>query len=87
MHELSMLAALMRKLDSVSREHRNARIAAVQVRLGALSHISAAHFREHFQESARGTCAEGAKLEIETAADLTDPRAQDILLESVEVEA
>jgi len=33
-----------------------------------------------------GTVAEGARLKIETNDDETDPHAQDILLDSVEVE-
>jgi hydrogenase nickel incorporation protein HypA/HybF len=60
---------------------------SVTVRLGALSHISAHHFREHFEEAARGGPAEGADLVVETSGDESDPRAQDIMLESVEVEA
>ena len=33
-----------------------------------------------------GTVAEGSSLEIEESQDLNDPNAQEILLESVEVE-
>ena len=56
------------------------------MRLGALSHISADHFREHFDHAAGGTPAEGARLEVEVFGDVDDPRAQDIILDSVEVE-
>jgi hydrogenase nickel incorporation protein HypA/HybF len=58
----------------------------MKVRLGALAHISAQHFREHFVQAASGTVAEGARLDIEESSDQSDPRAQDILLETVEVE-
>jgi hydrogenase nickel incorporation protein HypA/HybF len=44
------------------------------------------HFREHFEAAARGTIAEGCRLEIETLTDKYDPHAQDILLDSVELE-
>lgn len=84
MHERSLLADLMRKLEDVARQHGASRITRVQVRLGALSHISPEHFREHFAEAARGTVAEGAVLDIQVSTDLSDPHAQDILIESVE---
>jgi hydrogenase nickel incorporation protein HypA/HybF len=58
----------------------------VKVKLGALAHISAEHFREHFQQAARGTAAEGARLDIDVSTDESDPCAQDILLKSVDVE-
>lgn len=85
MHESSLVSALVHKLEAVSREQQG-RILAVKVRLGALSHISPAHFREHFEHEVRGTVAEGAVLEVEAQSDVHDPRAQEILLESVEVE-
>jgi hydrogenase nickel incorporation protein HypA/HybF len=56
------------------------------VRLGALSHFSDAHFREHFEDAARGTLAEGAAVETELRTDPTEPGAQGIVLESIELE-
>ena len=53
---------------------------------GALSHMSRGHFAEHFEQAAAGTIAEGAELDVTVSDDLADPRAQDIVLESVEVE-
>ena len=86
MHEFSLIANLMKKIQEVADvEHAN-RIARVKVRLGALSHISANHFREHFEQAAKGTVAEGSRLEIVTSTDCAEPEAQSILLESVEVE-
>jgi hydrogenase nickel incorporation protein HypA/HybF len=87
MHELSLLAGLMRQVERVSRDNGGARVAAVTLRLGALAHISAAHLREHFQQAARGGVAQGARLEVIESADAADPAAQEIVLESVEVEA
>ena len=86
MHELSLMKDLLRKIEAVAEEQRARRVLSVRVRLGALSHISAEHFREHFIHAARGTVAEGARLETEALADVTDPHAQEILLDSVEVE-
>lgn len=86
MHEFSLIANLMKKIQNVVDAEHAGRVAVVRVRLGALSHISADHFREHFEHAARGTSAEGARLEIVTSNDYAEPEAQSILLESVEVE-
>jgi hydrogenase nickel incorporation protein HypA/HybF len=86
MHEFSLINDLMRKIDTIAREQNAKRVTAVKVRLGALAHISADHFREHFVESAKGTIADGAKLQVESLTDENDPQAQDIVLESLEVE-
>jgi hydrogenase nickel incorporation protein HypA/HybF len=85
-HEFSLMADLMRKIeDTVRQDGGHGRIVGVTVKLGALAHISAAHFRDHFQHAARGSVAAGAQLHIIESADATDPHAQDIMLESVEV--
>jgi hydrogenase nickel incorporation protein HypA/HybF len=84
-HELSLMADLMHKVESVAREEGATAVTRISVRLGALSHMSPAHFTEHWQHAARGTLAEGAAIEIETADDPADPHAEDILLRSVEV--
>jgi hydrogenase nickel incorporation protein HypA/HybF len=85
-HEFSLINDLMRKIESISREQGARRVASLKVKLGALSHISADHFREHFEAAATGTIAEGARLDIERLTDERDPHAQDILLDWVEVE-
>lgn len=79
MHEMSLMADLFRKIEQVAREHRARKIVKVKVTLGALSHLSPDHFREHFEHASRGTVAEDASLEI-----AVQPNAQEILLESVE---
>ena len=84
MHETSLVAGLITRLEAIGREH--AGIVAVKVRLGALSQISPGHFREHFERAARGTAVEHARIEVEASDDVGDPRAQDVVLESVEVE-
>lgn len=86
MHEFSLIKDLMRKITAIAVEQGATRVTGVKVKLGALAHISADHFREHFEEAAVGTAAEGAHLEVELNADESDPNAQDILLDSVEVE-
>jgi hydrogenase nickel incorporation protein HypA/HybF len=86
MHEFSLIADLMRKISAIAREQDAGRISSVKVKLGALAHISGEHFREHFEQAALGTPAEGARLEIDVSTDESDPCAQDILLQSVDVE-
>lgn len=86
MHESSLMADMRRKLEAVAREQDATRIVAIHVQIGALAQISAAHLREHLTEAARGTAAEGARVEIEELDDAGDPRAQSVLLSAVEVE-
>jgi hydrogenase nickel incorporation protein HypA/HybF len=86
MHELSLMSDLLRKIESIARAHGGRNVVSVKIKLGALSHISPDHFREHFVRSTNGTIAEGARLDIEALTDTTDPQAQEILLESVEVD-
>ena len=87
MHELSLFADLMRKIEAVAVDQGARRVTAVQVTLGALSHLSPDHFREHFAQLSPGTVAEGAELRVSVQDDIHHPRAQDVMLESVEVEA
>jgi hydrogenase nickel incorporation protein HypA/HybF len=85
MHEMSLLADLMDKIKTLAHDHEAEEITEVTVRLGALSHISADHFREHFEHAARGTLAEEAKLTVVEDGDMNAPHAQDIMLESVDL--
>jgi len=77
---------LMNKINSISKLQNNKKIVCVKIKLGALSHISAEHFREHFVISSKGSSAENAQLDIEEMINPDDPNAQEIILESVEVE-
>jgi hydrogenase nickel incorporation protein HypA/HybF len=86
MHEFSLINDLMRKLEAIAGMHHTQRILGVKIKLGALAHISPDHFREHFVHATRGSSAEGARLEIEVLTDTTDRHAQEIILDSVEIE-
>ena len=77
---------LVRKLESVALEEGGSRVLKVRVHLGALSHFTPEHFREHFLDAARGTLAEGAEVETELGTNPTDPRAQGVVLETVELD-
>ncbi|WP_018175110.1 MULTISPECIES: hydrogenase maturation nickel metallochaperone HypA [unclassified Thioalkalivibrio] len=85
MHEFSLMADLMRKIEQVAADNNAERVTRVRVWLGALSHITPEHFREHFEDGTRGTLAEGAELEVEASDDETHPEAQQILLRSLDV--
>lgn len=85
-HEHSLIKNLLNKIMEIAKKEKAKKIIGVKVRMGALSHISAEHFRGHFTEGATGTIAEGSRLDIEMGKDLDDSHAQDILLLSVEVE-
>ena len=85
MHELSLIADLMQKVESIAAGAKATKVLAVTVKLGALAHISPEHFRDHFARAARGTIAEDAQLFVELSKDVQDPQAQEIVLESVTV--
>jgi hydrogenase nickel incorporation protein HypA/HybF len=86
MHEHALIADLIRKIETIARANNARRVVKVKLRLGALSHMSPEHMREHFAAAAQGTLAQGAVLESEVSTDIDDPRARDIVLDSVDVE-
>ncbi len=86
MHEASLMTNLMRRITDVARAEHAERVAAVSVWIGALSHLSASHFAEHFERAARGTIAEGARLDVTVSDDPDHANAQDIVLRDLEVE-
>jgi hydrogenase nickel incorporation protein HypA/HybF len=86
-HEQALMRDLMRKITAEAAAEGVNRVTRIRVRLGALSHLTDAHFREHFEEASRGTVAEGAAVEAELRSDPTEPDAQGVVLESIEVEA
>lgn len=86
MHEHSLIRNLLVKIGEVAEQQEDRKIVAINVQLGALAHISAAHFREHFEHETAGTALTDIQLNIEELADINHPRAQDIVLESVEFE-
>ena len=87
MHEASLMNDLMRKVQSLSESRGGRRVTAVEVRLGAMRHMSPEHFTYHFEQASAGTVAEGASLNIVESDDLDDPAAQGLLLLGIEIEA
>ncbi len=86
MHEKALMEDLLRELESRARAEGAVRVTRVRVRLGVLSHFTPEHFREHFEGASRGTIAEGAEVEAALGADPTEPHAQGVLLEELDVE-
>jgi hydrogenase nickel incorporation protein HypA/HybF len=77
---------VLARVEAVARAEGAVRVTGVHVRLGALSHFTPEHFREHFEHAARGTIADGAAVAAALEDDLSDPFAAGVVLESVEVE-
>jgi Zn finger protein HypA/HybF (possibly regulating hydrogenase expression) len=84
MHETGIVRDLVRRLEQAAREAGAERVSGVVVWLGALSQFSPAHFREHFDDEARGTLAEGAALRIVASEDPVHPQAQHVVLQSAD---
>lgn len=85
MHEKALMDDLMAKILGVAEAEGGVRVTRIAVWLGALSHFTPEHFREHFDDAARGTAAEGAEVVATLDGDPTDPRAQGVVLETVSV--
>lgn len=87
MHEFSLMNSLMNQIMLTAAQNNAQRVVSLKIKLGALSQMSPDHFREHFDEVAKGTLAENAKLIFELDEDHMSPTAQDIILESIDVES
>jgi hydrogenase nickel incorporation protein HypA/HybF len=87
MHEKALMDDLMRTIAAQAEAEGARRVTRIRVKLGALSHFTPAHFREHFEDAARGTLAEGADVEAELRTDPTEDNAQGVVLESIDVES
>jgi hydrogenase nickel incorporation protein HypA/HybF len=86
MHEASLMRNLMAHLLAAAAARGATRIVAVRVQLGALSHMSAAHFHEHFVQAAAGSIAEGAAIDALEQQDIQAPGAADVVLVSFDIE-
>jgi hydrogenase nickel incorporation protein HypA/HybF len=85
MHESGIIKDLVHRLEAAAREAGAEKVSGVEVWLGALSQMSAEHFREHFDEEVHGTVAESAELKLEVSHDLEDPNAQSVVLRSFDL--
>lgn len=66
MHEMSLVAGIMRILEEQARAQAFARVRVVVLEVGGLSHADPEALRFAFQAQMPGTLADGARLEIVT---------------------
>jgi len=85
MHELFLIDNIIKKINEIVEKENAKKVSKVYITLGALSHISVDHFREHFDRETIGTIAEEAALEVTESADMNDPLAQEIVLDSLDL--
>jgi len=86
MHELSLAKDAVRKVERVVWEAGGGRVVRVSVSVGALAAVSAGHLRRHFAEAARGTRAEGARLDLRDEDGVGAPDADALRIDSIEIE-
>ena len=86
MHETALVRDVVHRMQDLARQAGARRVVGARICLGALSHLSAEHFREHFAIEAKDTAAAAAVLEIEVSDDFDDPHAQHVRLESVDLD-
>jgi hydrogenase nickel incorporation protein HypA/HybF len=85
-HEQALMRDLVSHIVAVAEAEGATRVTRVSVELGALSHLTPDHFREHYVDATRGTAAAGADVEAHLADDPTDARARDVVVLEVELE-
>ena len=86
MHETALVRDVVRRIEDLAHATGARRITGAKIWLGALSHLSAEHFREHYAFEAQGSMAAGAILTIEASSHLDHPDAQHVRLESVDLD-
>ena len=67
MHEFSVCRALIDQVEALVRERDADRAVRIEVSIGPLSGIEAALLRQAYSLCSTGTCADGARLVIETS--------------------
>jgi hydrogenase nickel incorporation protein HypA/HybF len=86
MRETAVVRDVVRRMVELTQTTGARRVARAKIWLGALSHLSPEHFREHFAVEARDTVAASAVLEIEVSDDPNDLDAQHVRLKRVNLE-
>jgi hydrogenase nickel incorporation protein HypA/HybF len=86
MHETALVRDVVRRIEDLAHATGARRVIGVRVWVGALSHLSAEHFREHYAIEAQDSVAASATLSIEVSSDLGHPHAQHVRLESIDLD-
>lgn len=85
MHEKHVIDDVVKKIEDLAREQNATKVVKISVKLGALSHMSAEHFKEHFDMATVGSIAQDAEIEAEESQDIHDPHATGVVLKSIDV--
>jgi hydrogenase nickel incorporation protein HypA/HybF len=83
MHESSLIPELVQKLAALAVENGARRVMSVDVTIGALTGMDGDHLRDHFNDAAAGTAAEGAEVRCRISED---PMSTSVIIDSVELE-
>lgn len=81
-----MIRGLVNKVEEIANANGGGKVKKIVVKFGAMANITPEHFKEHFVEETPGTIVEGTELEIIQEEDLKNLNAQDILVDSIELE-
>jgi hydrogenase nickel incorporation protein HypA/HybF len=88
MSEAGLARDLILRAEDLAIAEGARRVTAVRVRIGALVGVTGEDLRAQFAEQARGTMAEGARVEVVAGPDgdqaLADPHVMDLLLVDIE---
>lgn len=82
-----MVRDLVRKVEEVARTEGAPRVTKVRLWVGALSHLTANGLRARWPDATRRTAADGSALDLTVSVDPQDPRATEVVLESVDLPA
>lgn len=86
MHEHALMADIMREILAAAKTENARAVTGVSVWIGALSHMTAEHFAEHFMDAAAGTIAASATITATTSTDIHHPHAAGVMVEGLEIE-
>lgn len=85
MHEEALLRDLVRKVDELAVRERATTVRTVRLWVGALSHLRADDLISQWARVAAGTAGARAVVEAVTSTDVRDPRAQGVVLVSLDL--
>ena len=87
MHEEAILRDLVRKAEEVSRREGVGRVTRVHLWVGARSHLGGPELEERWAHAVSGTSLSGAKVEVELSEDRSDPKAEAVVLRSLDFDS
>lgn len=86
LHELSLIRDIIARLEDIAAENNARRIRGIRLRFGALTHTPPELFKEQLRMMVKDNeLFYGMEIDVEVMDDIDD-NAQDIILESVDLE-